>query len=113
MALCATTIALLAVSLSDLAGGIHLLTGQPEWRAWLLAIGIDAMLVAVEWGAMRQGHCSASKTLVAMTAVLSAYLNSLEMTGGHLDLGHLNGIVLGTFLPTAIFLATLRLGKMK
>lgn len=109
----ATTLGLLAVSLFDLAKGIELLTQCEWWQAIALALGIDAMFVAVEYSTIKQGRDISTVTLTVMTLVMSAALNARAMSNSHFDLDHVNAIALGVFIPAALFLATHRLGKIK
>lgn len=113
VAIMATTLALLLVSLFDLAKGIQLLTQCETWQSVAIAVGIDAMFVAVEYSVLRQGRDHMSDALTSMTLAMSAYLNALAMSHGNLDYSHSNAITLGVFIPAAIFLATHRLGKIK
>jgi hypothetical protein len=112
-AMAATTIALLAVSLVHLADGVQLLTDCPAWQAWAMSIGIDAMFVAVEWSALKQGADTYATSLTAATLMMSAYLNALAFCHGHYDVDHAAAIGFGVFIPFAIFLATNRLAKLK
>lgn len=107
----ATTLALLAVSLFDLSEGIDILTQCGTWRAWAMAIGIDAMFVAVEYSALKQGKDLITNAFVGVTLGVSGFLNALAMTHG--DFSNRCAIGLGIFIPTAIALATYRLGKIK
>lgn len=78
------TFAFMAISLLDLSAGISLLTGFPEWQAWLLAIGIDALYCAVEYRMLTQEHDAESgwvaTIMIGVTAVMSSALNVVAFT---------------------------------
>lgn len=79
-----------------------------------MSLGIDAMFVAAEYGALKQGSSDAwSRSPVGITLVLSGYLNALAFSHGSLDQGHVAAMVFGIFIPTALFLSTNRLAKLR
>jgi hypothetical protein len=116
--LAATTLALLAVSLFHLAEGVQLLTECPTWQAWALAIGIDLMFCASEYAIITEGNDAPSirhwgEGLTAMTVAMSAGLNAMAFSHNHIDWDHSAAAGFGIFIPTAVYITTQMLGRMK
>jgi hypothetical protein len=49
-------VVLVALSLSHLAQGIHLVTKAPLWEAWAMAVGIDLGFLALEIAQLSGGN---------------------------------------------------------
>lgn len=116
--LIATTIGLMAVSLSHLAGGIEQLTEIPTWQAWAMSFGIDAMLISVALAQLtaaadvKKDIGTVAHLMEVVTLVMSAGLNALAFTGGAFDLAHWPQVLFGCFVPGAISGATFILARM-
>lgn len=117
--LCAVTIALLAISLTHLADGMIMLTDCPAWQGWAMAIGVDAMLIAVEFALLTADDTSrmhiqhAAHGLMAMTLCMSAYLNALAFSHGNWDMAHCAAIVVGCFVPLAVAVSSYIMAKVR
>jgi hypothetical protein len=113
-----TTIALMGVSLTHLSDGVVQLTNSPVWQGWAMALGIDAMLIAVALAlltATAEVKRDISKVAHVMeigTLGMSAYLNALAFTGGAFDMGHATQVLFGCFVPAAISGATYILARL-
>lgn len=107
------TVGLLGVSLWHLVDGVVTLTQCEQWQGWAMAIGIDVMFIATELGLLKQGQDRWGQALVSMTLIVSAYLNALAFSHGHLDAAHIPAIGFGLFIPAALYMATHRLAKLK
>jgi hypothetical protein len=116
--LAATTVGLMAVSLTHLSDGVTQLTAIPEWQAWAMAIGIDCMLISVALAQLtappevKKDIAVVAHGMEAGTLVMSAGLNALAFTGGAFDAAHWAQIAFGCFVPAAISGATYILARM-
>jgi hypothetical protein len=116
--LAATTVGLMAVSLTHLSDGVEQLTAIPAWQAWAMAAGIDCMLISVALAmltatvAVKRDIAKVAHCLEGGTLVMSAGLNALAFTGGAFDAGHLAQIAFGCFVPAAISGATYILARL-
>jgi hypothetical protein len=116
--LAATTVGLMAVSLTHLSDGVTQLTAIPTWQAWAMAIGIDCMLISVALAQLtappevKRDIAAVAHTMEAGTLVMSAGLNALAFTGGAFDAAHWAQIAFGCFVPAAISGATYILARM-
>jgi len=116
--LAATTVGLMAVSLTHLSDGVIQLTTIPTWQAWAMAIGIDCMLISVALAQLtaapevKRDIAAVAHTMEAGTLVMSAGLNALAFTGGAFDAAHWAQIAFGCFVPAAISGATYILARM-
>jgi hypothetical protein len=116
--LAGTTVGLMAVSLTHLAGGIGELTGIPAWQQWAMAGGIDCMLVSVALAMLtatieaKREIATVAHCMEAGTLIMSAGLNALAFTGGVFDLAHSAQIAFGCFMPAAISGATYILARL-
>jgi hypothetical protein len=116
--LAATTVGLMAVSLTHLSDGVIQLTAIPQWQAWAMAIGIDCMLISVALAQLtaspevKRDIAAVAHTMEAGTLVMSAGLNSLAFTGGAFDAAHWAQIAFGCFVPAAISGATFILARL-
>src|SRR5215468_9242753 len=103
--LAATIIALLAISLVHLSEGVILLTGAPLWQGIAYAVGVDAMMVAVEFAVLtataetRKEISIPAHALMGLAICLSAFLNALAFTNGSLDYAHLTQAIVGCAIP--------------
>lgn len=104
MVLGIVVLTLLALSLQHLAHGIKQVTGTNEMHAWLMAVGIDGALVAVEM-AILQGIKSRWTTGILISAcVLSAGFNILGFSAHATGmLGQILAVALGIFVPAAVY----------
>lgn len=97
-------LALLALSLQHLAHGIQQVTGTSVTHAWLMAIGIDGALVAVEMAILQGIKSRWTAGILISACVLSAGFNILgfsdHATG---TLGQVLAIALGVFVPAAVY----------
>lgn len=106
-----TTVAVLTISLTHLTAGLHELTGDSWTLSILLAIAIDAGILAAEWMMVvaSVGRYKGIKPWAILTLVvkmaLSAALNSMSFTAGHepLTWKWWVGVVLGCALPLGVF----------
>jgi hypothetical protein len=102
--LAATTIGLMAVSLTHLSGGVTQLTAIPAWQGWAMAAGIDCMLISVALAVLtaipevRKDIGTVARCMEAGTLVMSG-LNALAFTGGAFDAAHWAQIAFGCFVP--------------
>jgi len=116
-ALALTTLAVLLASIYDLIEGIRLLTGCPRWQAVSLAIGLDAMFIAVEAATISAVNAAEirkySAPLKSLTLAVSAGVNALALSHGQFDTAHAGSIAFGIFIPIAIYLASNILARMK
>ncbi len=108
--LAAIGVGLLALSVSHCTEAIGLLTGSGWFLSGLLAIGIDAGMVASEWAALT-AHRSANEQEVArwsrlyviatcaLSVLLNCYAFSLHAPEGWVWAS----CILGTFVPTAVY----------
>jgi hypothetical protein len=116
--LAATTVGLMAVSLTHLSDGVTQLTAIPVWQSWAMAIGIDAMLISVALAQLtspqdvKRDIATVAHCLEGGTLVMSAGLNALAFTGGSFDAAHWAQIGFGCFVPAAISGATYILARM-
>jgi hypothetical protein len=116
--LAATTVGLMAVSLTHLSDGVMQLTAIPEWQSWAMAIGIDCMLISVALAQLtapsdvKRDIAVVAHCMEAGTLVMSAGLNALAFTGGAFDAGHWPQILFGCFVPAAISGATYILARL-
>lgn len=116
--LAGTTVGLMAVSMTHLSDGVTQLTSIPEWQAWAMAIGIDAMLISVALAQLtaspevKKDIALVARIMEAGTLVMSAGLNALAFTGGAFDVAHWAQIGFGAFVPMAISGSTFILARM-
>jgi hypothetical protein len=113
------TLFTLAVSLTHLSTGIIELTGSPVWQGVALALGIDALMVSVEFAVLtanadtkKEIHLAANAAM-ALALAWSGYLNAVGFSGNHLDADHAVQIGLGCSIPIFIWLESYLLGKLK
>ena len=97
-------LSLLALSLQHLAHGVAQVTGSSPMHAWLMAVGIDGALVAVEL-AILQGISSRWTLGILISAcILSAGFNILGfMAHASGTLGQVLAVALGVFIPMAVY----------
>jgi hypothetical protein len=116
--LAATTVGLMAVSLTHLSDGVTQLTAIPSWQSWAMAVGIDCMLISVALAQLtaapdvKRDIALVARIMEAATLVMSAGLNALAFTGGAFDAAHWAQIAFGCFVPAAISGATYILARV-
>lgn len=113
-ALAVVAISLLTLSLQHLATGIQAVTGAEAWHSWLMAIGIDGALVAVELAALAGVRSGWVRAILISACVLSAGFNIL----GFLEhaqgmLGQSLAVSLGVFVPFTVYGLTDTLTRTK
>ena len=100
---------LLILSLSHLAHGIVAITGAPFWEALLLAIGIDAGLVAAEASMLCAGTAALraikrwAVATISGTVLMSMLLNALAFAHGAAGPMLYAAIVFGASIPVLIY----------
>lgn len=102
--LAGVALALLALSLQHLAAGVVAVTGTTPTHAWLMAIGIDGAMVAVELAALAGVRGRWVLGILVAACTLSAGFNCLGfLEHAHGVLGQVLGISLGIFIPSTVY----------
>jgi len=97
-------LALLALSLQHLAHGVEQVTGSSTIHSWLMAIGIDGALVAVEMAILQGINSRWTLGILVAACVLSAGFNVLGfMAHATGTLGQVLAVALGIFIPVTVY----------
>jgi hypothetical protein len=115
----ATTVGLMAVSLTRLSDGVTQFTAIiPYWQPSAMAVGIHCMLISVALAQLMAPHdvkrdiAIVARCIEAGTLLMSAGLNALAFTGGAFDAAHWAQVAFGCFVPAAISGATYILARL-
>jgi hypothetical protein len=112
-AVCSLALAVVGLSLTDLAEGIQVVTGATEWKAWALAVGIDLGFVALELSTMaaatdklRRSISRYTSPAIVGTLSGSAVLNAFAFASNAAGYMVYPAAVLGVAIPTLVYALT-------
>lgn len=104
---------LTALSLNHLASGIELVTGQPGWQAWAMAVGVDVGFIALELAQIMASHERVRRQVgkfarpaIAGTLMGSAVLNAFAFANVATGWMVYAAAALGVAVPALIYAAT-------